>query len=180
MNDKNQSTIVDNGDASVQSGTEVKTTLELFQQVVHDCPHADAVVFEDRELSYSELSQLADQFAATLVQRGVQPGECVGLSIDRCPEAIAAMLGAFRVGAVFVPLDPEYPLERIQFMIEDAGIRVVITHDKPTNPLAIRMDESLELEWVDSCSIEFAEIDLQSVLAEREYSLPNLNAGDLA
>lgn len=170
------------GGASPRSAVEtnVKTTLELFQQVVHDCPSSEAVVFEERELSYQELDQLADQFAAALVESDVQPGECVGLSIDRCPEAIAAMLGVFRVGAVFVPLDPEYPLDRIQFMVQDADIRVVVTHDKSANPLAARMDALLQLEWVDSCSIEFAEKQLQDVLAQHGRTLTRPQASDLA
>ncbi len=150
------------------------SVIELFHQQVIDTPDAQAVVFEDRELTFAQLNALANQFANALADNDVQPDQCVGLCIDRCPEAIAAMLGAFKVGAVFVPLDPEYPLDRVQYMIDDAQIRVVITRDRSVNRLASRIDQSMNLNWIDSASIEFARLGedfdpVQIAASDRAY-----------
>lgn len=139
--------------------TQQQTVLQLFEQMVVERPNATAIVFEERELSFRQLDQLVNQFAVALREAEVAAGDRVGLCIERCPEAVAVMLGVFRVGAAFVPLDPEYPLDRIQFMIEDADIRTVVTHDKASNQLACKLDQLASLQWIDSCSIEFAQID---------------------
>ena len=140
--------------------SQFQSTLQLFDQVALERPNALAVVHEDRELSYSQLKELSGRFAAALQNQGVKPGDSIGLCIDRCPEAIAAMFGVFRAGAVFVPLDPEYPPDRIQFMIEDAEIQTIVTHGKADNPLASQMDEMLDINWVDSRTIEFADLNV--------------------
>lgn len=148
------------------------TVLDLFHQVVRERRSSTSIVFEDRELTYHELDALANQFASALHNANVQPGQCVGLCIDRCPEAIAAMLGAFKIGAAFVPLDPEYPQDRIQHMLEDARIQVVITHDKAANKLAHVIDASLDLQWIDSSSLDFAE--LPEAFASNQVSASDL------
>ena len=140
----------------IESDTQTTSVLELFQQTALERPDKEAIVFEDRRLSYHQLDALANKFANALVDHGIQPGDRVGLCIDRSPEAIAAMLGVFKVGAAFVPLDPEYPIDRIQFMIEDAAIKVIITHNKYGNPQASAIDKVLSLLWIDSASSEFS------------------------
>lgn len=137
---------------------EQQTVLQLFDHVVRQKPANTAVVHEQRELSYEELDRLAMRFANALERRGVKSGDRVGLCIDRCPEAVAAMLGVFKAGAVFVPLDPEYPIDRIRFMIEDAGIQCVITHNKSDNDLATQIDGELSLVWIDSATREFSQL----------------------
>lgn len=139
--------------------TQRTTVLALFEAQVRTRPDAVAIHFEDQCLSFVQLNRMACQFAQALVARGVEPGQNVGLCIDRCPQAIAAMLGVFKVNAAFVPLDPEYPVERIEFMMADAAITTLITHDRATNRLAQLLDTvnrgSQSLCWIDSASREF-------------------------
>jgi amino acid adenylation domain-containing protein len=144
-----------------QASVQFLSTLERFAQQVARTPDAAAVFHEQRLLTYRQLDHLADRFATALAEQGVAFGQSVGLCIDRCPEAIAAMLGAFKLGAVFVPLDPEYPLERIRFMIEDAGITVVITHDAIHNPLAQLLRHESTLTWIDSNEPSFQQLPFQ-------------------
>lgn len=156
---------------SAQSGS----ILELFQEQVRETPNAEAIVFEDRLLSFAQLDDLASCFAAALAARDVGFGQSVGLCIDRCPEAIAAMLGAFKLGAVFVPLDPEYPLERIRYMMEDAQIRVIITHERETNALATSLDQALDVMWIDSATEDF-----QRSVGSSDFEAIDLAGSDLA
>lgn len=142
-------------------------TLALFERAAVEQADTVAIVFEDRELTYEQLDQLANRFALAYHDQGVSAGDRIGLSIDRCPEAIAAMLGAFKVGAAFVPLDPEYPADRIRFMIEDAGIGFVVTHCKATNPLAEDIDRETRVRWIDSAANWFLELSPTDAMAWR-------------
>ncbi|MFE2871237.1 amino acid adenylation domain-containing protein [Embleya sp. NPDC059259] len=81
----------------------------------------------DGTLTYRELGLRTDASAARLRAAGVRPGDLVGVLCPRGPNAIVAMLAAWRVGAAYLPLDPEYPAARITFMITDSGTRVVVT-----------------------------------------------------
>lgn len=91
-------------------------------------PDAIAVVYRDQHLTYAQLDNRASQLATLLHQKGVTRGANVGVCAERSLELVIAVLGVLKVGAAFVPLDPEYPIERLQFILKDAGIRVVLTH----------------------------------------------------
>ena len=98
----------------------------LWKRQVALSPDAVAVVTEQRHWTYEELDREAEAMAASLVRQGVRRGKCVGLCLDRSCEAITAMIGVMKAGAAFVPLDPLYPPDRLQYMLEDAGINWVI------------------------------------------------------
>ncbi|MEZ6135326.1 MAG: AMP-binding protein [Pirellulaceae bacterium] len=153
--------------------------LNLFEQQVRETPQAVAIVFEDQQLTFEQLDELAAQFANALLNEGVELGQSIGLCIDRCPQAIAAMLGAFKIGAVFVPLDPDYPLDRLAYMIEDAQIRVIITHHRQNNPLARSLQDvtlrDAPVAWIDSYDHNFSR---QSTTLPTHYGKPD--ADDLA
>jgi amino acid adenylation domain-containing protein len=107
---------------------------ELFFEQAAATPHQLAVVeasaggIETRErLTYAELAHRVRAVASTLRARGVGPGDRVGIFIDRSADAIVAILAALSAGATYVPLDPSYPPSRLDYMIADAGIRVLLT-----------------------------------------------------
>ena len=110
----------------VDQGEELIAFPILFQKQVDLTPDRLAVVHENRELTYADLHALTMRFASELRSRGIGKGSYVGLCMDRSPEAIAAMLGVLACGAAFVPLDPEYPVDRLAYMVSDASISVVI------------------------------------------------------
>ncbi|MFP4438854.1 MAG: amino acid adenylation domain-containing protein [Chloroflexaceae bacterium] len=109
-------------------------------QCVHDLisaqatrtPEAVAVVYQDQELTYGELNRRANQLAHYLRHRGVGPETLVGLAIGRTLELPVALLGILKAGGAYLPLDPSYPAERLAFMLEDSGTKVVVTADQPT------------------------------------------------
>lgn len=90
-------------------------------------PAHTATVHEHLEMSYAELHDYAARIATQLEQLNLQAGQSVGLCLSRSHHAIAAMLGSWMAGGAFVPLDPEYPSERLRYMIEDAEIQVIIS-----------------------------------------------------
>lgn len=99
----------------------------IFERHVLQNPHATAVVDGERVWTYQELDARANHIANRLLKLGVRQGELVSILLPRSGEALAAMLGTLKAGAVYVPLDPGYPAERIAFMLNDAGSAVVLT-----------------------------------------------------
>lgn len=102
---------------------------ERFQDVVRQSPDAPALRALSRSLTYAELDQFADTFAAALQQRGVAPGTCVAICADRSLEMVVALLGILKAGAAYVPIVASYPSTRIEFMLADSQAKVVVVQD---------------------------------------------------
>ncbi|MEM9644379.1 MAG: amino acid adenylation domain-containing protein [Planctomycetota bacterium] len=118
-----------------------QTTFDaLFRRQVALTPARAAVIQSDTEWTYQLLDEAASKIARFLMKSGVQRGDCVGICMTRCPQAIAAMLGIHRSGAAFVPLDPEYPADRLAYMVDDAKVRWIVTNGAARD--AIRNSES--------------------------------------
>jgi amino acid adenylation domain-containing protein len=100
---------------------------QLFAIQVEKNPHAVAVVDRDRQLTYQELSDRANQLANYLQSIEVKPEVLVGVYLERSLEAITAILGIIKAGAAYLPLDPKYPHERISWMLEDAKPLVILS-----------------------------------------------------
>ncbi|HST60441.1 MAG TPA: amino acid adenylation domain-containing protein, partial [Longimicrobium sp.] len=90
-------------------------------------PHAVAVEGADGALTYGQLDALSAGVAAALRARGAGRGSLVAVCVDRSARMVAALLGVMRAGAAYLPLDPEYPADRIQYMLEDSGARLLLT-----------------------------------------------------
>ncbi|MCM2387664.1 non-ribosomal peptide synthetase, partial [Streptomyces albipurpureus] len=100
---------------------------QLFEAQVMATPDAVAVVFEDQQLTYRELNARANQLARYLIGQGAGPEGLVGLALPRSAELIVALLAVLKSGAGYVPIDPEYPADRIAFMLADAQPVLLIT-----------------------------------------------------
>jgi amino acid adenylation domain-containing protein len=100
---------------------------QVFEQVVRRSPSAPALVFGETRLDYCELDEYANRIAHVLRGRGVRDGDRVGVCLDRSLELVIVLLGVMKAGATYVPMDPAYPLERLEYMTRDAGLRVVVS-----------------------------------------------------
>ena len=100
---------------------------ELFEAQAEKTPDAVALVFEQQQVTYRELNTRANQLAHYLQSMGVGPEVLVGICLERSMEMVVGMLGILKVGGAYLPLDPEYPKERLAFMVEDAQVRVVVS-----------------------------------------------------
>ncbi|PYP82534.1 MAG: non-ribosomal peptide synthetase, partial [Blastocatellia bacterium AA13] len=99
---------------------------ELFEQQVELSPDSVAVVYEGSQLSYDELNRRANQLAHYLREMGVGPDVKVGLCVERSLELIVGLIGVLKAGGAYLPLDADYPRERIAFIIEDAECRIIL------------------------------------------------------
>ncbi|HTK10968.1 MAG TPA: amino acid adenylation domain-containing protein, partial [Ktedonobacteraceae bacterium] len=103
---------------------------QIFEQQVLRAPDAIALVFQEQQLSYDILNRRANQLAHRLQKLGVGPERLVGISLERSPELVIAVLGVLKAGGVYVPLDPNMPSERLAFLLTDTQVEVVITQER--------------------------------------------------
>jgi amino acid adenylation domain-containing protein len=103
------------------------TIVQLFEAQVERAPEAWAVMFGEQRLSYRELNQRANQHAHYLRQQGVGPEVFVALLFERSVEMVVAILAVLKAGAAFLPLDPQYPEQRLNYLMEDSGAGWLIT-----------------------------------------------------
>ncbi|HEX8176350.1 MAG TPA: amino acid adenylation domain-containing protein, partial [Pyrinomonadaceae bacterium] len=100
---------------------------QLFESQVLATPEAVALVFEDEQVTYAELNRRANQLAHYLQSLGVGLEVPVGISLERSIEMVVGMLAILKAGGFYVPLDASYPIARVKWMLEDAGISVLLT-----------------------------------------------------
>lgn len=111
----------------------VPDILQQFSDCVVATPDVIAIQQADIRLTYADLDARANQFAHALIARGVGPEQVVGILLGRTPDMIAAILGILKAGAAFVILAPDYPEERMRFILEDAGIGIVVSDQPPAS-----------------------------------------------
>ncbi|MEM1168725.1 MAG: amino acid adenylation domain-containing protein [Cyanobacteria bacterium P01_H01_bin.35] len=152
-----------------------KCIYQLFEQQVERTPNLVAVVFEEKQLTYQELNGKVNQLARYLQDLGVGPEVLVGLCIDRSLDMIIAMLGILKAGGAYVPLDPAYPRERLAFMVEDAGLSIIVTEEK----LAANLLELTTL--ATSCRIVNLDNDREKISKQSSENLDSkLSSENLA
>uniref|UniRef100_UPI000B331F2B AMP-binding protein n=1 Tax=Crocosphaera watsonii TaxID=263511 RepID=UPI000B331F2B len=100
---------------------------QLFEVQVEKTPLAVAVEFEDQKLTYHELNRKANQLAHYLRSLGVKPEVLVGICVERSLEMVIGLLAILKAGGAYLPLDPNYPQERIQFILEETPVPVLLT-----------------------------------------------------
>jgi amino acid adenylation domain-containing protein/non-ribosomal peptide synthase protein (TIGR01720 family) len=99
----------------------------LFEQQVWSSPDATVMVFGDTTLTYRQLNAQANQLAHALIARGVGPEQIVALVLPHSPELVVAILAVLKAGAAYLPVDPDYPVARIKFMLDDARPVLLLT-----------------------------------------------------
>jgi amino acid adenylation domain-containing protein len=114
----------------------------LIEQQSERTPRAFAVTMGGQQLTYQQLNQRANQLANYLQKRGVGPETLVGIFLDRSIDMVVALLAVLKAGGAYVPLDPAYPSERIAFILQDAGIPMLITQQSllavlPASPATV-------------------------------------------
>jgi len=102
---------------------------EQFEQQVANTPDNVALVFEEQQLTYAELNHKANRLAHYLREQGVMPDTLVGICVERSVEMVIGLLAILKAGGAYVPLDPSYPQSRLDYMIEDSGISLLLTQE---------------------------------------------------
>ena len=136
-----------NGD--VIANYQPETFNNRFEANVAACPEAIAIQFENETITYQQLNTRANQIARQLQEFGAQPNQLVGICMPRSIALFVGIIGILKSGAGYVPIDPEYPVDRKAFMLEDANAVAVLTHSAVADQLPATQAERilLDMEW---------------------------------
>ncbi|MHA4810748.1 amino acid adenylation domain-containing protein, partial [Flavitalea flava] len=104
-----------------------KTVVDLFRERAKRIPDVVAVIYEDRSISYRELEDRSNQLGNLLRRKGVRAESLVVICLERSLEMIIGILGIMKAGGAYVPIDPEFPFDRVRYMLEDTGASVILT-----------------------------------------------------
>ena len=135
-----------------------QTAHELFEEQAAKRPDDIAVVYEAERLTYRDLNTRANQLAHYLVKLDVAQEARVGLCLDRSVDLIIGLLGILKAGGAYVPLDPGLPKARIEMILEEAGVRVVVTKSQLKAALADQVDSVVCLD-ADAAAIASQSLD---------------------
>ncbi|TGJ83472.1 hypothetical protein E0Z10_g5290 [Xylaria hypoxylon] len=114
----------------------------LFEKAVESFPDNIALIHDEVEVSFKKLNASANVLARALANQGLQYGDVVGLAVSRSIDLVVVILAVLKLGAAYVPIDSTFPTERINQMVEDAGLKLILLNDSPTKGLA---------RWKDIC-----------------------------
>jgi amino acid adenylation domain-containing protein len=117
------------------TGFEIPNKLlhEFFMEKAEEFPDKTAVIINNSILTYAELNVLSNQVANKLINDGITPGDFIGINLPPSLEQIVVVLGVLKSGAAYLPLDPSFPEERLNYILEDSGATYVITKNKKSN-----------------------------------------------
>ncbi len=154
------------------------TVTQLFEQQVEQTPDACAITYvsdrgEEHSLTYRQLNQKANRLAYYLQEIGITPETLVGIYIDRSLEMLIGLLAVLKAGGTYVPLDPDFPKERIEFMIQDTRMPVILTQDhlRDTLPEHRATVICLDRDWPGNAGIPTGNPGNASIPAGREGRL---------
>lgn len=139
---------------------------QLFEAQAAKTPDAVAAEFRGEQMSYRQLNERANQLANYLQKQGVGRESLVGICVERSFEMLVAIYGVLKAGAGYVPLDPNYPRDRIAFMIDDADMPVIVTQEK----LAPELPATAQLLCMDR---DWPRITEQSTAAPQIQPVPD-------
>ena len=138
---------------------------QLFENQVDQSPQAIALVFDDKQMTYQELNEKANQLAHFLQKMGVKPDSLVGICVDRSLEMVIGILGILKSGGAYLPIDPTSPDERVAFIFKDAAVDIVLSHS----------DFSDKFSAIQSQIFYLDQEDFQSMKIENPHSQVNKN-----
>ncbi|MEM8722028.1 MAG: amino acid adenylation domain-containing protein [Cyanobacteria bacterium P01_G01_bin.39] len=146
---------------------------QLFETQVEKNPRGIAIVDRDRQLTYQELNERANQLANYLQSNGVKSEVLVGIYLERSLEVFIAILAIIKAGAIYLPLDPEYPNERIAWMLEDANPWVILSQKylKGQLPSYSAKVICLDSEWDNISQAEAGNLNLQITSENAVYTI---------
>lgn len=133
-----------------------KTIVDFFEAQVKKTPNNTAVIFEEQNITYKELDQRSNQLAHYLQSRGVTTESNVPLLMDRSIDMVIGIMAIFKAGGVYVPVSPSYPLERINFILNDLDAEVVLVQEQYSGILSIETSKIIVIgdQVIDKKSME--------------------------
>jgi len=148
-----------------------QTVTDLIDETCRRRQAYTAIIAEDRSLTYGELEKESNRWAQRLLKGGVCGGHRVGLCLNRSADMIVALLAILKAGAAYIPLDPHYPAARIRYILEDAGVRILLTTSDLAS--ALGADEAQDIDTLlfdrERSSVELLPSNRPTLRAEPQH-----------
>src|SRR6266487_573346 len=125
-----------------------KTVIDLFEKQAEDSPKAVAIIFEEKQLTYKELNEHSNQLAHYLRSKGVGKETLIPICIERSPQMIIGIIGILKAAGAYVPIDPDYPEERIKYILEDTQATIAISSKE--SKLKLEIFKSIDIIELDA------------------------------
>ena len=129
MTTASQMTLLDSFNDTDRPYDDTQTVVSLFRRQAKATPDAEAVVFKDHRYTYAEVDDISDRIAGYIISKGLGVGDAVSIIIPRSEWMAIASLGILKAGCAYQPLDPSYPKERLNFMVQDAAAKLLIADE---------------------------------------------------
>jgi amino acid adenylation domain-containing protein len=139
---------------TVTEYSQEKSLFELFEAQVERTPNAIALRQDGQVITYNELNNKANQLARKLVSCGVKPGENIGVLVDRNFDMITSIFAVLKCGGAYVPIDPEYPLDRQQYIMENSSVSTVVCDS--VYPIS---DQLIHVEFINTSALNLSNFD---------------------
>jgi len=123
-----------------------KTVVNYFEEQVQKTPNNIALVFGDKSFTYKDINEKANQLAHYLYDKGVRLGDSIGIMLHRAPEMIIGIIAILKVGASYTPIDPEYPIDRINYILKDSNTKKLLVHSSTLNILSDDYYEKINVD----------------------------------
>lgn len=136
-----------------------KTIVELFEEKVKESYSKNAIVFEDKSITYAELNEKSNQIARFLRKKGIKPNDVVGIMLNRSIELVTCMMGILKAGGAYLPIDPTYPEDRINYIIKDSNVNILLT----SSNLSINNANNIETVNVDFGKSSIYDLPVQNL-----------------
>ena len=127
---------------------EQKIPARIFEAVTQSVPERTALIAKDRQLSFGELNRLSNRVANALIKRSVKPEDKIAFLLDRDSRLHVALFGILKSGAAFIPIDPDYPRERIEEILADSGAKYLVTRGEQ---LSKGFNQALDIDALLKC-----------------------------
>jgi len=147
-----------------------KTIYHLFEEQAKKTPDKLAIRYLQQEMTYRELNEKANRLARFLICRGIKREDIVGLLTNHTIDSVVAILGILKAGGAYVPIDPEYPAERIHYMLEDSKMNMLLTNVELQNRLDFRGD-IIRLDYLDLDKEDASNVDVPNQPSDLVYMI---------
>ena len=137
--------------------TEHQDIISILLKLGETSSNRPSLKFGEKELSYSELNIEVDKIAAILISKGLRQHDFVGINLPRSLETVISILAVLKIGASYIPLDPFYPADRINFIIKDSGMKAILSRSDIAR-------HSLNVATINIDEFETVKSRMQSVL----------------
>lgn len=124
----------------------------MVEKRADSAPELIAIKYENEEVTYKDLNYKANQLANYLLENGIKPGDYVGISLERNASVLVSILAVLKTGAAYVPLDPNHPKSRLNFMIDDSGVRMILSDGNSKESFDGNAIRLIDLEQEDAIS----------------------------